>query len=127
MSSWRSPNVDEMVLAAFAKKGLVPPKEVAHWRVSYVTDFVIIYETFVGIEPHVDSFRRVFSGRALLERKTLGTAPVGGFALEAAQVDQFIKFDEISSSHGSHTLAGSVPIQKLPRLHEKVRSSMLFS
>ena len=39
MSSWRSPNVDEMVLAAFAEKGLVPPKEVAHWRVPYVANF----------------------------------------------------------------------------------------
>ena len=84
MSSWRSPNVDEMVLAAFAEKGLILPKEVAHWRVSYVASFVTICETFVGMEPYVDSFWRVFSGRALLERKTLGTTPVGGFALAAA-------------------------------------------
>ena len=57
MLSWRSPNVDEMVLATFAEKGLVPPKEVAHWRVSYVTGFVTIYEAFVGIELLMDSFR----------------------------------------------------------------------
>ena len=57
MSSWRSPNIDEMVLAAFAKKGLVPPKEVAHERGPYVADFVIFYEAFVGMEPYVDSFR----------------------------------------------------------------------
>ena len=56
----------------------------------------------------------------------LRTALVGGFALVAAQVGQFIKFDETSSSHGGHTSAGSVPTQELPRLHEKVRSSMLF-
>jgi len=48
--------------------------------------------------------------RALSERKMLRTAPVGGFALAAAEVGQFIKFDEISSSHGGHTLVGSVPI-----------------
>jgi len=30
MSSWRPSNVDETVLAAFAKKGLPLPKEVAH-------------------------------------------------------------------------------------------------
>ena len=32
MSNWRPSNVDEAVLAAFAEKGLLPPKEVAHWR-----------------------------------------------------------------------------------------------
>ena len=86
MSSWRSPNVDVMVLAAFAEKGLVPPKEVAHWRVSYVTDFVIICETFVGMEPHVDSFRRIFSGQVLSKGKPHRTALVGGFTLAATQV-----------------------------------------
>ena len=62
MSSWRSPNIDEMVLAAFTEKGLVPPKEVARWRVPYVVGFITVYEAFIGMEPHVDSFRRVFSG-----------------------------------------------------------------
>jgi len=33
MSNWRPSNVDEEVLAAFAEKGLVQPKKVAHWRV----------------------------------------------------------------------------------------------
>ena len=115
-----------MVLAAFAEMGLVPSKEVAHWRVSYVAGFITVYEAFIGMEPYVDSFRRVFSGRVLSERKMLGTTPVGGFALAAAQVGQFIKFDEISSNHGGHTLAGSIPAQELPQLHEKVKSSMFF-
>uniref|UniRef100_A0A0D9XW93 Piwi domain-containing protein n=1 Tax=Leersia perrieri TaxID=77586 RepID=A0A0D9XW93_9ORYZ len=47
--------------------------------------------------------------------------------LAAAQVSQFIKFDEMSetsSSHGGHTSAGSAPVPELPRLHNKVRSSM---
>ena len=57
MSSWRSPNVDEMVLVTFAEKGLVLPKEVVHWRVPYVVGFVTICETFVGMEPYVDSVR----------------------------------------------------------------------
>ncbi|XP_066396570.1 uncharacterized protein [Miscanthus floridulus] len=42
--------------------------------------------------------------------------------LAAAQVGQFIKFDEIletSSSHDGHTSAGIVPIQELSCLHEK--------
>ena len=56
MLSWRSPNVDEMVLAAFAEKGLVPPKEVAHWRVPYVTGFFTVCEAFIEMEPYVDSF-----------------------------------------------------------------------
>ncbi|WVZ71611.1 hypothetical protein U9M48_020179 [Paspalum notatum var. saurae] len=56
-------------------------------------------------------------------------SPIGYAHLAAAQVKQFIKFEEMSetsSSHGGHTSAGSVPVQELPRLHEKVRSSMFF-
>jgi hypothetical protein len=56
-------------------------------------------------------------------------APICYAHLAAAQVGQFVKFDEMSetsSSHGKHTSAGSVPVQELPRLHEKVRSSMFF-
>ena len=84
MSSKRSSSVDEVLLAAFAEKGLLPPKEVAHWRVLHVAGFITVYGAFVGMEPHVDSSWRVFSERALLERKTLETAPVGGFALAVA-------------------------------------------
>jgi len=32
MSNWRPSNVDEEVLAAFTEKGMLPSKEVAHWR-----------------------------------------------------------------------------------------------
>ena len=66
------------------EKRQLPSKEVVHWRVLHIVGFVTVYEAFVRMEPHVDSFRRVFSGRALSERKTLGTASVGGFALAAA-------------------------------------------
>ena len=37
---------------------------------------------------------------------------MGGFALVAAQIGQFMKFDEMSKtsiSHGAHSSAGSVP------------------
>ena len=115
-----------MVLSAFTEKGLLPSKEVAYWRVLHVDSFVTICKAFIGMELHMDSFRRIFFGRVLSEGKTLRTALVGVFALVAAQVGQFIKFDETSSSHGGHTSAGSVPAQELPRLHEKVWSSMLF-
>jgi hypothetical protein len=54
-----------MVLAAFTEKGLLLPKEVAHWRVLHITGFITVYEAFVGMEPHMDSFWRIFSGRAL--------------------------------------------------------------
>ena len=33
MSSWWPSNVDKVVLAAIIEKGLVPSKEVMHWRV----------------------------------------------------------------------------------------------
>ncbi|XP_037412673.1 protein argonaute 4A isoform X1 [Triticum dicoccoides] len=57
-------------------------------------------------------------------------SPICYAHLAAAQVAQFIKFDEMSetssSQGGGHTSAGSAPVQELPRLQEKVRSSMFF-
>ena len=38
-------------------------------------------EAFLGMEPHMDFFRRMFSGRALSEGKPLMIVLVGGFAL----------------------------------------------
>ena len=57
MSSWRSSNMDEMVMATFAMKGSLPPKEEAHWRVLSVIDFVIVREAFVRMEPNEDLLR----------------------------------------------------------------------
>ena len=42
MSSWRSSNVDEMVLVAFTEKGLLLLKEEMHWMVLSVVSFVIV-------------------------------------------------------------------------------------
>ncbi|KAL3349324.1 hypothetical protein AABB24_022451 [Solanum stoloniferum] len=56
-------------------------------------------------------------------------APICYAHLAAAQVAQFIKFDEISeatSSHGGVSTAGTVVVPPLPRLHKNVRSSMFF-
>ena len=39
--NWRRSNVDEEVLAAFAGKGLLPSKEVAHWRVPTLGEVVL--------------------------------------------------------------------------------------
>ena len=72
MLSWRSSSVDEVVLAAFAEKGLLsskevmlaaftekgllPSKGVAHRRVLHVAGFITICETFVKMGQHQDSF-----------------------------------------------------------------------
>ena len=50
-------------------------------RVLHVTGFMTICEAFLGMEPHVDFFRWMFSRRALSEGKLLMIMPVGGFAL----------------------------------------------
>ena len=46
-----------MVLATFAEKGPLPPKEEVHWRVLHVADFITVYEAFIGMEPYIDFFR----------------------------------------------------------------------
>ena len=63
----------------------------------------LIFEAFFGMEPCVDFLWWIFTGRALSERRLLTIVPVEGSMPTAAQVGQFIKFDEISSSHGNHT------------------------
>ena len=50
-----------MVLAAFAKKGPLLPKEEAHWRVLSIVCFVVIREAFIGMEPYEKLFWRIFS------------------------------------------------------------------
>ncbi|XP_066392701.1 peroxidase 35-like [Miscanthus floridulus] len=80
MSSYRSSSVDEVVLAAFTKKGLLSSKEVAHWRVLHVVSFVTVYDAFIGMEPHVDSFQRVISGNCSSDPNAfafLDPSPVG--------------------------------------------------
>ena len=68
-----------------------------------------ICEAFFGMEPCVDFLRWIFTGRALLEGKSLRIMPVEGFAPATAQFAQFIKIDEIFSSHADHTsVAGSL-------------------
>ena len=61
------------------------------WRAGFV------YEAFFGMKPCV----------ALSEKKLLRSVPVEGSTPTSAQVGQFIKFDEISSSHGDHTLVAA--------------------
>ena len=49
--------------------------------VMHITGFITVCKAFLGMEPHVDLFRRMFSGRALSEGKPLMIASMGGFAL----------------------------------------------
>ena len=89
-----------MVLATFIEKGQLPLKEVAHWilrrhldewglemqhlnptGVLHVAGFMTVCDAFLGMEPHVDFFRWIFTRRALSEGKPPRTTPVGGFAL----------------------------------------------
>ena len=67
----------------------------------------LICEAFFRMEPCVDSLWWIFSGRASSEGRLLTIVPMEGSVPTAAQVGQFIKFDEISSSHGDHTLGAA--------------------
>ena len=51
MLSWRSSNVDEMVLATFAEKGSLAKGRGAS-RVLSIVGFVDAREAFVGMEPY---------------------------------------------------------------------------
>ncbi|KAG2587979.1 hypothetical protein PVAP13_5NG186800 [Panicum virgatum] len=94
------------------------------------THYHILHDE-IGFNPD-DLQELVHSLSYVYQRSTTAisvVAPICYAHLAAAQVGQFIKFDEMSetsSSHGEHTSAGSVPVQELPRLHDKVRSSMFF-
>ena len=50
-------------------------------RVLHIAGFITICEAFLGMEPHVDLFRRIFTRLALSEAKPPRTTSVGGFAL----------------------------------------------
>ena len=50
--------------------------------VLHITGFITVCEAFLGMELHVDFFRRMFSGQALLEGKPLRITPVGGFSMQ---------------------------------------------
>ena len=70
----------------------------------------LICEAFFGMEPWVDFLWWIFSGRASSEGRLLMIVPMEGSVPTTAQVGQFTKFDEISSSHGGHTsVAASLP------------------
>jgi len=49
--------------------------------VLHIVGFITVCEAFIGLEPHVDFFRRLFSPRALTVGDPAEVTPVGGFAL----------------------------------------------
>ena len=63
----------------------------------------LICEAFFRMELCVDSLWWIFTRRASSEGRLVTIVPVEGSVPTTAQVSQFIKFDEISSSHGDHT------------------------
>ena len=69
----------------------------------------LICGAFFGMELCVDFLRWIFIGQALSEGKLPRIVLVEGSVLAAAQVGQFIKFDEISSCHDSHTSVAALP------------------
>jgi eukaryotic translation initiation factor 2C len=53
-------------------------------------------------------------------------APISYAHHAAAQMGQFLKFDELSEASLSPDSEGNIPIPELPRLHKDVRTSMFF-
>ena len=49
--------------------------------VLHIAGFITVCEAFLGMEPHMDFFWRMFSRRALSEGKPLMIVLVGGFTL----------------------------------------------
>ena len=106
VAHWRAPGREEfpqpwpgevVSFLAFHERGLGYP---AHWflcrllnewglklqhlnptGVLHIAGFVTVCEAFLGMEPHVDFFRRLFSRRALPVGNPPEVVPVGGFAL----------------------------------------------
>ncbi|OIT31687.1 protein argonaute 4a [Nicotiana attenuata] len=85
-----------------------------------------------NVLPADDMQELVHSLSYVYQRSTTAisvVAPICYAHLAAAQMSQFIKFDELSetsSSHGGVTAVGGAPVPTLPRLHRNVRSSMFF-
>ena len=73
--------------------------------VLHVADFVTVSKAFLGMEPHVDLFWWIFTGRALSEGKPPKNVPVGGFALQrklsaGGSYPTYIPYDSNRGWHG---------------------------
>ena len=73
--------------------------------VLHIAGFVTVYEAFLGMEPHVDFFRRLFSRRALPVGNPPEVTPVGGFTLQrkpsaGGSYPAYIPYDSNQGWHG---------------------------
>ena len=70
----------------------------------HVVGFVTVYEAFLGMEPHADFFRWLFSGRALMAGNPTEIVPVGGFTLQRKPSvgDSYPAYTPCDSNRGWH-------------------------
>ncbi|KAF5203307.1 argonaute [Thalictrum thalictroides] len=105
-----------------AQSGMIGTSRPAHYH-------VLLDE--IGFSPD-DLQNLVHSLSYVYQRSTTAisiVAPVCYAHLAAAQMGQFIKFEDLSSdSSSSHGITSAVPVNvpELPRLHYNVRTSMFF-
>ena len=70
----------------------------------HVAGFAMVCEAFLGMEPHVNFFRRIFTGRALSEGMLAWTTLVGGFALQKkpSSLGSYPAYTPYDSNRGWH-------------------------
>ncbi|KAK2443088.1 Protein argonaute 16 [Trifolium repens] len=82
----------------------------------------------IGFSP--DGLQNLINSLSYVnQRSTTATsivAPISYAHHAAAQMGQFLKFDELSEASLSPDSEGNIPIPELPRLHKDVRTSMFF-
>ena len=73
--------------------------------VLHIAGFITVCEAFLGMEPHVDFFRRLFSKRTMMAGSSTETASVDGFALQrkpsaGGSYPTYIPYDSNRGWHG---------------------------
>ena len=68
----------------------------------------------------------VVSSSLMFDLSFGAVAPICYAHLAAAQMSQFLKFEDLSDKSSSHSGGGGPTVPELPVLEEKVRSSMFF-
>lgn len=105
-----------------AHAGMIGTSRPAHYH-------VLLDE--IGFSPD-DLQNLIHSLSYVYQRSTTAisiVAPICYAHLAAAQMGQFIKFEDLSETSSGQrgmTTVGSVPVQELPRLNERVQASMFF-
>jgi hypothetical protein len=70
----------------------------------HIAGFIILYEGFLGIDPHANLFRAFFYGQALLAKGDPKLASVGGFGLQkrARRLGDYPVYTAADSNRGWH-------------------------